>query len=94
MVSEVVAWLKGQNNTRVVEEERVIGSGVLNKPVHGAQNVLLGGLTHGVLLVVCQGDHVLALVAESLHEVVGHVFYIVDTASELTLLSKVVDTNQ
>jgi hypothetical protein len=80
--------------TRVVEEERIVGLGVLNEPVHGAQDVLLGRLAHGVLLVVGQGDHVLALVTKGLHQVVGHVLNIVDATTELTFLAKVVDANQ
>ena len=58
------------SDTRVVEEERVVGLGVLDEPVHGAQDVLLGRLAHGVLLVVGQSDHVLALVPKGLHQVV------------------------
>lgn len=56
--------------TRVVEEERVVGLSVLNEPVHGAQDVLLSRLAHGILLVVGQSDHVLALVTKGLHQVV------------------------
>jgi hypothetical protein len=68
-----------------VEEERVVGLGVLNEPVHGAQDVLL---------VVGQSDHILALVTKGLHQVVGHVLNIVDATSELALLAKVVDADQ
>lgn len=77
-----------------MEKERVIGLGVLDQPVHGAQDVLFGRLAHWVLLVVGQGDHVFALVAKSFHQVVGHVLNIVDATSELALLAKVIDTNQ
>lgn len=77
-----------------MEKERVIGLGVLDQPVHGAQNVLFGRLAHRVLLVICQGDHIFALVAEGLHQVVGHVLNIVDATPELTLLAKVIDTDQ
>lgn len=77
-----------------MEEERVVRLGVLNEPVHGAQDVLLGWLTHGVLLVVGQCDHILALVTKGLHQVVGHVLNIVDATSELALLAKVVDADQ
>lgn len=77
-----------------MEKERVIGLGVLDQPVHGAQDVLFGRLAHWVLLVVGQGDHVFALVAKSLHQVVGHVLNIIDATSELALLAKVIDTDQ
>ena len=77
-----------------MEEKRVIGASVLNKPVHGAQNVLLGRLAHGALLVVGQGDHIFALVAKGFLEVVGHVLNIVDATSQLALLTKVVDADQ
>ena len=65
----------------VVEEEGVVGAGVLDEPVHGAQDVGLGGLGHGVLLVVGQDDHVFASVAEVLVEVGGHVLDVVNAAS-------------
>jgi hypothetical protein len=77
-----------------VEEERVVGAGVLDKPLHGSQNILLGGLAHGVLLVVGESDHVLGLVAKGLHEVVGHVLDIVDASPQRALLIKVVDADK
>lgn len=80
--------------TRVMEEQGVVGPGVLDQPVHGAQDVLLGGLTHGVLLIVRQDDHVLPLVAEMLDEVGRHVPYVVDAAAELAALAKVVDADE
>lgn len=86
--------IKSGEDTRVVEEERVIGLSVLDQPVHGAQDVLFGRLAHWVLLIIGQGDHVFALVAKGLHQVVGHVLNIVDATSELALLAKVVDTDQ
>lgn len=51
---------------RVMEKQRIVGAGVLDKPVHGAQDVLLGRLTHGVLLVVGENDHIFSLVTEVL----------------------------
>lgn len=77
-----------------MEEERVIGLGVLDQPVHGAQDVLFGRLAHWVLLVIGQGDHVFALITKGLHEVVGHVLNIVDATPELALLAKVIDSDQ
>ena len=38
--------------TGIVKEERIIRSGILDQPMHGSQDVLFGGLTHGVLLVI------------------------------------------
>lgn len=77
-----------------MEEERVIRSRILNQPVHGSQNVLLGGLAHGVLLVVGQDNHILSLVAELFHEVARHIANIVDAAIELAALAKVIDANE
>ena len=62
--------------------------------MHRPQDICFCRLAHRVLLVVGQGDHILALVTEGLHEVVGHVLNIVDATSELTFLAKVVDTDQ
>ncbi len=60
-----------------MEEERVIWLGVFDKPVHCSKDVLFRRLAHGVLLVVCQDDHVFARVAEIAIEVCRHVLDIV-----------------
>lgn len=49
-----------------MEEEGVIGLGTLDEPMHGAQNVLLSGLAHLILLVVGEYDHVFPPVAKLL----------------------------
>jgi hypothetical protein len=77
-----------------VEEERVVWTSVLDEPVHGPQDILLSGLAHGVLLVIRENDHVLALVAKVLDEVCRHVPDVVDTPPELAALVEVVDADQ
>lgn len=77
-----------------MEEQRVIGTRILDQPVHSPKNVCLGRLAHRVLLVIGQEDHVLASVAEVLVQVGRHVLHIVDTSAQLTFLSEVIDTNQ
>lgn len=77
-----------------MEEEGVISSGVLDKPMHGTQDIGLCGLAHGVLLVVCEDDHVLSSVAVALVQVVGHVLDVVDASSQLSALVEVVDSDQ
>ncbi len=77
-----------------MEEERIVGPGVFDKPMHGSKNVLLRWLAHGVLLVVCEDDHVLPFVAKVLDKVAGHVPDIIDTTSKLPPLPKIVDANQ
>jgi hypothetical protein len=69
-----------------MEEKRVIGVCVLDQPVHGSKDVLLGWLAHCILLVVCQDDHILARIAKVLVQVCAHVFDIVDTSSKLAAL--------
>lgn len=81
-------------HTRVVKEERVVWLGILDQPVHGAQDVGLGRLAHGVLLVVGQEHHILALVAKELVQIGAHVLDVVDAAAQLPALAKVVDANQ
>ena len=78
----------------IVEEEGVVGAGVFDEPVHGAEEVGFGGLGHGVLLVVGQDDHVFASVAEVLVEVGGHVLDVVDAAAQLAALAEVVDADE
>lgn len=62
--------------------------------MHRPQYILLGRLAHGVLLVVGEDDHVLALVAKMLGQVGGHVADIIDAAAQLAALAKVVDADQ
>lgn len=77
-----------------MEEQGVIWTGVFDQPVHGAENVLLGRLAHGILLVVSQDDHVLSLVAKVLSQVARHVADIVDAAAQLAALAKVIDADE
>ena len=77
-----------------MEEERVIGRSPLDQPVHGTEDVLLGGLAHGVLLVIRKDHHVFPPVPEVLNQVGSHVSNVIDTAPQLTALAKVVDADQ
>lgn len=77
-----------------MQEERIVWTSVLDQPVHGPENVLLGRLAHGILLIVCEDDHVFPLVAKVLDEVGRHVAHVVDAASKLATLAKIVDANQ
>ena len=77
-----------------MEEQRVIGTRILDQPVHSPKNVCLGRLAHWVLLVIGQEHHVLASIAEVLVQVGRHVLDIVDTSAQLTFLAEVIDTNQ
>lgn len=84
----------GMGVTGIVEKEGVVGFRILDQPVHGAQDVCLGRLAHGVLLIVGQDDHVLAGVAEVAIEVCRHILDIVDAAPQLASLPEIVDTDQ
>jgi hypothetical protein len=77
-----------------MEEQRIVGLCILDQPVHSAQNIRLGRLAHGVLLVIGEEDHIFASIAKVLVQVCGHVLHIVDTPAKLTLLTEVVDANQ
>lgn len=77
-----------------MEEEGVVGLGILDQPMHRAQDVCLGRLAHGILLIIGQDDHVLPRVAEVAIEVSRHVLDVIDAASKLPSLTEVVDTNQ
>lgn len=77
-----------------MEEERIIRSRVFDQPVHRTKYVLLRRLTHRILLVISQDDHIFPLVVEIVIEIRRHVPNIIDTASQLSPLTKVVDSNQ
>lgn len=80
--------------TRIVEEERIVGLGVLDQPLHRAQDIVFGGLQDGVGLVVGQDDHVLTLVVVAVHQERRDILDIVDAALELVGGAKVVDADQ
>lgn len=77
-----------------MEEQRIVGLRILNQPVHSAQDIRLGRLAHGVLLIIGKEDHVFARVAEILVQICGHVLDIVNTSAQLTLLAEIVDSDQ
>jgi len=60
--------------------------------MHGAKDVGLGWLAHGVVLVVRQENHVLSLVAKVAVQIRAHVLHVVDAATQLAPLTKVIDT--
>ena len=62
--------------------------------MHSSQDILLGWLTHRILLIIGQDDHVLSRVAKVAIEIGRHVLDIIDTSPQLTSLSKVVDTDK
>lgn len=77
-----------------MQEEGIVGLGVLDEPLHGTDDVGLGGLVVGVLLVVGEQDHVLALVIVLVDQEGRQVLDVVDAAAQLALLPKVVDADQ
>lgn len=77
--------------TGIVEEQRIILPRVFHQPVHGSEYVLLRRLAHRILLVVCQDDHVLSLVAEVSIQVGRHVLHIIDASTKLATLPEIVD---
>ena len=80
--------------TGVVEEEGVIRPGILHEPMHCSQDILLGGLAHGILLVISENNHILATVTKVLDEVVCHVATVIDASSQLATLAKIVDSDE
>lgn len=80
--------------TGIVEEKRIVGLRILHKPMHGTEDVCLGGLAHRVLLVIGKNDHVLSSVAKALVQISRQVPSIVDTSTQLAFLVEIVDTNQ
>ena len=62
--------------------------------MHRTQNIGLGRLAHGILLIVGQDDHVLPRIAEIAIEVCRHVLDVIDAPAELPSLTKVVDADE
>lgn len=62
--------------------------------MHGTEDVLFRGLTQWVLLVIREDHHVLSPISEMLNQVGRHIAHIIDTPSQLTTLTEVVDADQ
>lgn len=62
--------------------------------MHCPEDISLCRLAHGVLLVICQEHHVLSLVVEMAVQIGAHVLHVVDAATELSALAKVVDADE
>lgn len=77
-----------------MKEQGVIWLSILNQPLHSPDDVGLGGLTNGILLIVGQGHHILRSVSVSFRQKPRHIVDIVDTALELVFAAKVIDANQ
>ena len=77
-----------------MEEQGVVGSRILDEPLHGANNVGTGRYHDGVALVVGEDDGVFALVSEALKEEAREVLCVIDAAAQLAVLAKVVDTDK
>lgn len=77
-----------------MEEERVIRLRTLHQPMHCSEDVRLGRLAHGVLLIVREDHHVLSGITEVLIEIGRHVLDIVNAAAQLSFLIEIVDANQ
>lgn len=80
-----------RQRTRVVEKQRVVWFRILHQPVHRSQYVLLRWLTHWILLIVRQDDHIFSGVSKVLVQVSRHVLNVIDTSPQLSSLAKVVD---
>lgn len=79
--------------TRIMEEQRIVGMGTAHKPLHGLKDILARGHHARISRIIGQGDNVFSLVTELRDEEILNIFYIIDTPSELSILSKVIDSN-
>ena len=80
--------------TAKVEEQVVIGLSAFNQPIHGASDIGSRWVSHGVLLVVSENDHVVPLETVTLVHELGHVADVIDTSFKFVGCSKVVYTDQ
>lgn len=62
--------------------------------MHGTQYVLLCRLTHRILLVICQDDHIFPLVIEMIVQVRRHILDVVYASSQLSSLPEVIDADK
>lgn len=77
-----------------MEEKRIIRLSILDEPVHGTKNVCLCRLAHRVLLIIREKNHIFTGISKVLVEVCRHVLNIIDTSSQLALLTEIVNSNQ
>lgn len=62
--------------------------------MHSLNNILLCRLTPRTLLIIRQNNHIFTLVLEPLMQESRHVLDIIDAPSQLSSLTKVIDTDQ
>lgn len=62
--------------------------------MHRSQDIRFSRLTHGILLIVREDNHILSGVAEVLIQIGRHIPGIINAPAQLSLLSKVVDPDQ
>lgn len=79
---------------RDMEEVRVVWSGILDKPLHGSDDVLPGGDSGQFTLVIGQDHHVVVGVAKVLVQETTHILHIINASTQLVLGAVVVDADQ
>lgn len=77
-----------------MEQESIIWLSILYQPVHSTQDVLHRRLTRGVLMTVCEDDHILPPVSVDLVQEFKHVFHVVNASGQLSFAPEVVYPNQ
>jgi hypothetical protein len=77
-----------------MKKQRIIRLRILDQPMHRPQNISFRRLTHGILLIIRKKNHILTGITKGLVQVRRHVLNIIDTSTQLALLTKVVDADQ
>ena len=77
-----------------MEEQGIIRPGIFDQPMHGSDNIGFCRMTHRILCVVCQANHILSLVMKMLIQVCRHVANVVDAAPQLATLTEVIDPDK
>ena len=77
-----------------MEEKGIVGARILDRPMHCSQNIRFCRLAHGILLIVGKEHHIFPGVAEVLIKIRRHILDIVNTSTKLSLLTKIVDSDQ
>lgn len=68
----------------LVQEKGVVRLSILDEPLHRPEDIVLGRHRPGILLVVCEDDHVLGLVAETFRDEHADVVHLLHQLPSIT----------
>ena len=81
--------------SRVVKEQGIMGTRVIDKPMHSSKHICLGGNHCGIRrIIISKNNHIFMTEPVTFTEELGDIEYIIDTSVQLIFGSNVINSNQ